>query len=236
MATLSRFFLAAAQNGVPLGGWFLGGWSPATALAVYWIENVVLGLAVAVRIRAHQLATHTRGHERGFLSGFLVATLAFTAVHGIFLAALLVLLHLGPVDWTEVRDGARWVVASHLASLVLDSFTLRHWPFAELRRRTEWTLGRVGLVHFSLLVGMFLAATRDRPDTIFSVFVVLKAVSEIGSLVPQWKPREAPAPLVRLMNRIPAKRGQESFEDYWRRTTREEEAKHARDEEVVERA
>ena len=71
---------------------------------------------------------------------------------------------------------------------------------------------------------------------------------DIGSLVPQWNPKEPPMWLVKTMNRIgpdPAKarpKGlaagtrNESFSDYWHRTQREDTQRFARDEEVMERA
>lgn len=36
----SRFFVASGQNAVPFSGWFCGGWSPATTLAIFWFENL----------------------------------------------------------------------------------------------------------------------------------------------------------------------------------------------------
>ena len=36
MNRFSRVFLAGGQNAVPVSGWFLGGWSPGTMLALFW--------------------------------------------------------------------------------------------------------------------------------------------------------------------------------------------------------
>lgn len=230
--TGSRLLLVAAQNVVPASGWLLGGWSAGTALLVYWIENLVLAVAIGIRIDLHRRATHLGGHREGFLRKFLLTTTAFTLVHGVFVGAMLTLLRFDTVDWDSVRDGARWVVLSHALSLAVDLVTLRRWPFAEVRRRAEWTLGRVGLVHFAILIGMFVAAVTNDTRSIFTAFVVMKGISEIGSVLPQWRPAEAPRALAAVMDLFPTRPGQESFAEYWRRTTRAEHAAHMRDEEV----
>jgi hypothetical protein len=94
-------------------------------------------------------------------------------------------------------------------------------------------LGRVVLVHLSILGGMFLFAMRDQPASFFSIFVVLKATVDVGTLLPRWEPKDPPAVLVRLASKLPRKKGEESFEAHWRRTRQEELARRERDEEVL---
>jgi len=240
MNRFSRLFLAGGQNAVPLSGWFLGGWAPGTLLVVFWFENLVLSLFIAARIAAHWQATRTRGHEGGFLRTFLLTSLAFTLVHGVFLAIVIARLPGGSIVRDEVVKGVQWMLAAQVASLAFDLWRISGWPFAEIRRRTEWVLGRVVAVHLSILVGMFLFMAFDRPAWFFTLFLVPKAMMDLGSLLPQWEPKEPPAVLVRAMNRVPTRKGKgrhdESFTDYWRRTRREEMEQQARDEEVVEGA
>jgi hypothetical protein len=85
---------------------------------------------------------------------------------------------------------------------------------------------------------MFLFVGLDQPWWFFSVFVSFKAMLDVGGLLPQWNPQEPPAWLVTGANWMDKKTGtrdrkQETFEEYWARTTREETAQRARDEEVV---
>lgn len=247
-ARFSRIFLAGGQNAVPLSGWFFGGWSPGTTLALFWFENLLLTLFIGARVAAHWQLTRKRGHERGFLKNFLVTSVAFTLAQGVFLVIILGALLRNTVVLDDVWTGLQWMAGTQVASLALDSWSLGRWPFAELRTRTEWMLGRVVMVHLSIIVGMFVFAAMGTPTSFFGFFLVFKALAEISSIVPQWKPKKPPAWLARLMNKVPGspeakkRRGKprgdhrhanETFEEYWERTDREEAEKYARDEEVV---
>jgi hypothetical protein len=244
----SRLFLAGGQNAVPLSGWFLAGWTPGTTLVLFWFENLALSIALAARIAAHRTATRKRGHAGGFLKTFLLASLGFTLVHGVFLYAVLGVLLKDTVNREDVIAGLQWMLAAQVASLAFDMRQIGGWPFAEIRARTDWMMGRVVTVHLSILFGMFLFMWMEQPWWFFSIFVGLKAMLDIGSLVPQWQPKEPPAWLVSTMNWIGpgpgAKRKgglvkrteDETFMDYWHRTRHEETQRFARDEEVMERA
>lgn len=61
---LRRLLPLLGVNAVPVVGVFHAGWSPATALALYWWENLIGSLLVAVRIAVHRAATGKRGHRR----------------------------------------------------------------------------------------------------------------------------------------------------------------------------
>ena len=50
---LSRLLRLIASSAVPGGGYLLGQWSPATALALYWFENLVGGAAMAMTFHPH---------------------------------------------------------------------------------------------------------------------------------------------------------------------------------------
>ena len=244
----SRLFLVGGQNAVPLSGWFLGGWTPGTTLTLFWFENLALSLFLAARIAAHWTATHKRGHDDGFLKTFLLTSLAFTLAHGVFLFVILGLMLKETVNREDVIAGLQWMLAAQVASLAFDLWNIGGWPFAEIRVRADWMMGRVILVHVSILFGMFLFMWIGQPWWFFSIFLGLKAMLDISGLVPQWKPKEPPAWLVSTMNRIgpgpgAKKRGglvkrkeDETFNDYWQRTQAEEATKFARDEEVLERA
>jgi hypothetical protein len=251
IARLLRFFAASL---VPGGGYFLAGWSPSTTLALYWVETLVGALAMGLRIQLHRRWTGLGGHTRrrinaevmstrasqtqqhafgSFLAEFLVISLVFTLAHGVFLAAILgFVLERPNVD--QARQGALGIVACHGLSLGLDTFRLETWPFARIREMSHKLLGRVVVVHLSIIGGMAFMAWRETPGAFFGVFVALKALTDFGSFLPQWNPREPPRWLVKVMQAVPSKKG-ETFEEYWRRTRAAEEAQAARDEQRVER-
>ena len=216
---LSRLLLAGGQNAVPISGWFFSGWTPGTTLAIYWFENLVLSLVIAARIAAHWSATRTRGHTNGFLKNFLTVSILFTLVHGVFLAFILGTQLPDTVRRDDLIAGLQWMLAIQVASLVIDLWSIGRWPFAEIRRRTDWMLGRVVMVHLSILFGMFLFVWLDRPWWFFSVFVSFKAMLDVGGLLPQWNPKEPPAWLAKGANWMDKKTGtrdwkKETFEEY----------------------
>lgn len=62
MNPVMRLVQTLGVTSVPLGGFFVGGWSPATLLAVYWFENLFGTLLLAARIAVHWRLTRKRGH------------------------------------------------------------------------------------------------------------------------------------------------------------------------------
>lgn len=110
MIAVLQAILVIGLNLVPAGGVVLRGWSPATALVLYWCENVVGSVLISLRIALHRRTTRQRGHYRGhyavkdgatgrvrtrpssFLAEFTTTSLAFCFVHGVFLAALLAIV------------------------------------------------------------------------------------------------------------------------------------------------
>jgi hypothetical protein len=250
MTALARLLRLFAASVVPGGGFLLVGWSPATTLALYWIENVVGALAMAGRIALHRRWTGVAGHARAqlgatltvstndsppaavqfksFLAEFLLTSIAFSVAHGVFLAAVLGFIVERP-DLDAVRQGAIGIVICHVLALSFDARRLDEWPFAKLKYQATQVMSRVVLVHLAILGGMLFLAWRGTPGAFFSVFVWLKFFSDIGSQLPQGNPREPPRWLVRFMALFPKQKG-ETFEEYWRRTRVEEEAQAENDE------
>jgi hypothetical protein len=247
---LARLFRFLASSLVPGGGYFVAGWSPATALTLYWVDNVVGSVAMAVRILLHRRATGAAGHSRAqldvvvttssagqesqvefrsFLTEFLVTSTVFSVAHGIFLAAVTAFVLERP-DPDAVREGAIAIAICHAIALTVDRFTLASWPFARLKEQAQRMMGRVALVNIALLGGTWVMAFSSSAS-FFSVFVWLKAASDIGSMLPSMETRNPPRVLVWMMSFFPKQNG-ETFEEYWRRTRKTEEEKAALDEQV----
>jgi hypothetical protein len=222
-----------AVNVVPAAGWFVQDWSAGTTLAVYWFENVAVCLFVSARIIAHQRLTPRRGHFRyqapsaqrrssqaSFVTGFLITSLVFSAAHGVFLGAILFLLDrngqtdLAGVDWRSVGIGCLYVLVFLAIDFVADLFGLPQWSFSQIEQTANRSLGRIVVVHLTLILGMFAAAFTDF-SALFGVFVVLKTLNALSMALPQWEPATAPAWLSRAMNRLPNVRPGERFEDQW---------------------
>lgn len=233
MPRIVHLLTLLAVNAVPTAGWFAGGWSAGTTLAVYWFENVAVCLFVAARIVVHQRCSPRRGHfeyqapkpggrgsQTSFVKGFVVTSLVFSAAHGVFLGGLLFMLsHNGQgdlvgVDWHHAGIGCAQVLVILAIDFAVDLPGLRQWSFWQLEQTANRSLGRVVVVHLTLVFGMFGAAMTDA-SALFGVFVVLKNLYGLSTALPQWEPTTAPTWLSRVLNRLPHAKPGERFEDAW---------------------
>lgn len=255
MITILQMALFLCMNAIPVSGVVFDGWTPATALALYWCENLVATLLIAVRIAIHRRLTRRRGHyrfqvnvkdQRGtrtkqltFLTEFLVVGLGFCLAHGIFLVALLIMVVKVSPNTTQLFQGLRWMVLAQVGSCLLDLLQLRQWPFAVMKKQADLLMGRIVLIQLALMGGMFFAAFSSRPEAFFAVFGALKTLSDVASRIP-YNPKpglEAPRWFLwfanRLEKRIPGKPGQDPA-TWWRETTLAERRRVEEDEQVVD--
>ena len=109
----------------------------------------------------------------------------------------------------------------------------RVFPPTESGRLTTWVgvggspesavrAARYGLpLMLAIIGGMLYFAYRDTPDAFFGVFLALKLVTDLGSLLPRTDTVETsgtpPRWLAAVMKHVPARNG-ETFEQYWART------------------
>lgn len=233
---------ALGINLVPAGGWFLESWSGGTVLVIYWFENILASLLIAVRILLHRRLHPCRGHFHygakpegrqratgSFLSHFLPTSLVFSAAHGIFLGVILFALTANGhgaevgVDWANVRQGILLVVGFLLLDLVADAPGLRQRPFRWVESLAERNFSRVMAVHLAIIIGMAAVPFTGANRAFFGAFLVLKSMVDLSSVIPQWEPERPPAWLCGLLNRVPnAQRGRrgapgkaETFEEFW---------------------
>jgi hypothetical protein len=237
-----------AVNTVPVAGWFVEGWSAGTTLVVYWFETVAACMFVSARIVAHRRWSPRRGHVRyrapksgrqrsqtSFVKGFLVTSLVFSAAHGLFLGVILFMLDhngqgdLAGVDWRSVKLGSLYVLIALAIDFVADLRGLRRWSFWQVEQTANRSLGRVAVVHLTLVLGMFGAAMTDA-SALFGVFVVLKTMYSLSMALPQWEPETAPNWLSRVMNRLPNVQPGQSFEDMWAKDRVDEAERRERNE------
>ncbi|KLO30864.1 hypothetical protein ABW16_03895 [Mycolicibacter heraklionensis] len=237
-AALSRLHLFNVLGviAIPALGWFAQHWSGATTLVVYWFENVAMCLFVIARIALHRRWAPKYGHFRyrapqsagptgnqSFLSGFALIGLAFCAAHGVFLGAILGLLahnrapELALLDlhWRSVGWGCLSVLLFLTMDFLLDLIDLRRWSFRDVEQMANIGLGRIMVVHLTLVLGFAGIAATDAPSTLFGVFVVLKSLAALSSVVPQWEPKRPPRWLSKLMDGMPNVHPGERFEDFW---------------------
>jgi hypothetical protein len=250
----TRLLEVVGFNAIPFVGWYAGGWPPAVALILFWAENAIVTATLAARIRLHDRWTGRQGHDRphlgvtattgsgarartlrfrSFLAEFLTGAIPFVVAHGVVLAAILGGVVAVPIDWNAVRQGVLGLLLVEAAAFAIDLRALAGWPFARLTQRAGHLLGRVVLVQLAIIGGMLFFSVRGTVDSFFGVFLALKFLADLGSLVPRVETTATaatpPRGLAAAMNRLPSRNG-ETFEQYWARTHVVEAAAAAEDE------
>lgn len=235
MTRIAHVLTLLAVIAVPVVGWFVDDWSGATTLAVYWFETVAACLFISARVLVHQRWSPRRGHFRyrapstdrrssqtsSFVSGFLAISLAFSAVHGFFLGAIILLLNhngygeLVGLDWRSVGLGCLGVTLFLTLDFLIDLLSLRQWSFWQIEQVANHAFSRVVVVHLTLVLGFVGIAMTDAPNALFGIFVVLKSLAAMSTAVPQWEPARPPRWLSRVMNRVPNVHPGRTFEDVW---------------------
>jgi hypothetical protein len=239
-----------AVNAVPLQGIWRAGWSTPTTLAVYWCENVLGALLVAVRLLLHRHLTHARGYERnqlgvtfemtgtngrliqGFVPEFLAGSLGFSLLHGVFLAFVLAVLLPSEggatIDPAAVRRGVITVGGFLLLGFLMDLPRLGERPFAWARDLAQRTLARVMVVHLTIVIGTVVMAWQHQPGAFIGVFAGLKTLLDASAHWPRGEvSRRVPRWLAWLARK--AKPG-ESPQGIWESTLDREKALAAADE------
>jgi hypothetical protein len=129
-----------------------------------------------------------------------------------------------------VRLGCLYVLTALAIEFAVDLLGLRRWSFWQIEQTANRSLGRVVVVHLTLVLGMFAAAMTDF-SALFGVFVVLKTLYALSMALPQWEPATAPDWLSRVMNRLPNVRPGERFEDAWAKDRADEVGRREKNEE-----
>jgi hypothetical protein len=215
-------------NSIPVLGVFAGDWTSSTGLAVYWFENLIAAALVTARLALHRRwqPPPVRGAAPVRLakapSEMLVTAVPFTLAHGLFLIPAFVMVTKTPPEPDQLWQAAVALLTLQGLAFGIDLWTLAAWPAAKVNERADHLLGRVALVHISMIVGMFLFAWLETPAAYFGFFVGCKVLADLSSFLPkpdQGTPDRPPRWLAAIMRHVPLQNG-ETFEAYWVRTNR----------------
>lgn len=262
---LGKILQVLGLNGVPVAGFLGEGWSSGTALALYWLEGVLVILFLSLRIVLHRRWTKKAGHWRSpsftrassepgrsvpseprrgggsLLAGYLGVAVPFTLVHGLFLGLLLLLFlprEFGAsagVSFVDLRMGLAGVFAFLLLGFAIDLVSLRRKPFRWLELMTHRALGRIFVVHLTILGGVFAMMYWHAPAGLFLVFAGLKTLIDFGGAFPHQELTLDPPRWAKHLDRVKTADG-ESFSEHWRRTEAHEQRLREENERVVEGA
>lgn len=202
----TRFFRVAqvvAVNAVLILGFFWGRWTAGTVLVLYWFENLVSSILVALRVYIHRKLTNARGHyglntseartktTYGFavkkkrsvgtiLQGYLIFAFGFTVVHALFVAILVgALPESAAFNPVEFREGALSIAVFLLLGFILDLGGIGQRPFLWITVITTMMYFRVIVIQFVLVLGVGLVAIFNAPSAAIGLFIILKLLVEL---------------------------------------------------------
>ena len=108
-----------------------------------------------------------------------------------------------------------------LLGLTIDLVQLKDKSFRWIELLTQRALGRIFVVHLTIIFGMFAMAYFHAPAGFFLVFAGLKFLMDLGSLFPHKELDVEPPRWAKHLDRIKTPNG-ESFSEHWRRTELEQ--------------
>ncbi|MGA7616100.1 MAG: DUF6498-containing protein [Thermoanaerobaculia bacterium] len=255
-----RVVSAVASNSVPLIGVLRFQWPAANLLFLFWAETFFGGIAQIIRIIIHRKLTHLRGHYRShkddaisrritgqpelkttYLAEFCGTYIPFTLAHVFLLAVGLGVLRneAGPgsgsqwyIQLHSLVQGTAIIAAVAFLELAVELPFLANRSFASIRLRGDQFLGRILMLHMSLLGGIFLLVWFGQPIAFLAILVGLKLLWDLGYAFYGDKANQLPEKTpgwIRALGRMTDFDADEA----WKGIIREQEAELAADERPV---
>ena len=152
---LGAVVLALLINAVPLIGVLYFEWSAINVLVLYWFENLMIGFCTLIRLVLHRRWTRKRGYwrhsnrlgiqvnnkpaEMGLIGEYATGTFGFTLGHGIFVGAIVLIVHqnypdqpMWQLSWNQVLRGALAIAGFLGIELAVDLTRIRGASFAAM--------------------------------------------------------------------------------------------------------
>jgi hypothetical protein len=185
--------LAIGSAAVIACGVLVLGWSVFTVMALFWFENVVIGVFNVLRM----LVSGERMGITGLVAALVTAAFftvhygLFTAVHGVFVVMLFGTAELGREAMNDglagplmrmvtalVADREGWlamvaIVAVHAVAFVQWIFASRSRP-TPLKELMGAPYGRIVVLHVTLIAGGFLVMSLQAPVLGVLLLIALK--------------------------------------------------------------
>lgn len=228
-----NLLFALLLNAIPLYGVKYLAWSASTVVVLYWFENLLIAVFTCARIALHRKLTRKRGHWRGGTLGVKVndrllttgllgeyATMAFvfTLAHGIFVGGFVLIAadhHGDSALWQFSREqfvqGAQWMSAAIVAEFLLDAMTMRARSFAWIRAYVGKRMGRVLVMHMTIIFGMWGMMATESPFAVLYALIAFKTLWDLAasttSASPSALPAEPPAWVSKLGDSVGKEQG-----------------------------
>jgi hypothetical protein len=205
--TWLHLLFALAVNAIPAWGVWALGWSVGVLLILFWLENLVGLLFMALRLHLHQTRSgdpHYRNqdvaprmtvngrqvrfasHARGYLSN----AMPFALAHGVFAIVLPLAFaqeHEGAnaalwwPRWDDLKLGAGLVGLALLCDFLVDLPGLKRRSFEQVRGAADARFARVLALHVVIILGALAASQFDSPYGMLAVMLGLKTLVDLGT-------------------------------------------------------
>lgn len=193
--------LLLAANLLPLGGVLFLGWDVLTILALYWIENGIVGVFNVLRIRRAEgpdrpragrgglrVAGRNAQHGRGYLASFFAFHYGlFWVVHGVFVFAIPAFAGDGisadvyaGLSLPALVIGGTALAISHGASYVRNYLGRREYLLVSAGDQFGQPYPRLFVLHITILAGAWLLIASGQPVALVALLVVLKTVLDLA--------------------------------------------------------
>lgn len=176
-------------NLIPVAGVLFWGWSLSVILFLYWLESLVIGV---VNI-GYLIASNGEFKERMRPTLFFIVHYGFFWVgHGVFLFVLLMpeIAKYAAVDQDSLINSAKTIryafwgfAVSHVLSFIIYIATFPRHQRLPPSYQMFTPYGRVFVMHIVILGGAMVAAKYSNILSVVLLFVGLKIVFELGSML-----------------------------------------------------
>ena len=181
------FLVVLLLNLIPVACvWWLD-WSVLTLLVLYWIENVIVGVFNALKLKVIE---HHRPQGGPFaLSGFFALHYGmFTLVHGVFTFLIGGLVENPDPEGTFARfwdeRDSLFAATATLAALYGVGFIrwvqVGAWRDTTADQQMMAPYGRILVLHLTVLGGAYVMAATKAPESMILLLAVLKTVFDTG--------------------------------------------------------
>ena len=201
LQAISSAVAALGINAIPAGIVLFGGQSAETAMILYFLENILVILFTAARVRllapAHDEAyarpapdrTQTKSNgrivlqrqitrnRRTLLAGYLIFSLSFSVGTGVFLFLFLFLILGANISGTVIISGMAGIAGFQLFGFVTDLFLLGRLSPGHAEMLLQHSMGRVALLYVAVGLGVFLALIVEQ--WFILPFAVLKTIVDL---------------------------------------------------------
>ncbi|TVR07939.1 MAG: hypothetical protein EA385_11305 [Salinarimonadaceae bacterium] len=172
--------ILVAVNLIPLGGVLFYGWTVFELLALFWAENVVIGLLNLVKMGT-VLVLAGRKDALFTMPFFLVHYGLFTLVHGVFLFQMFSPAE--DIDFAIFLIPLAALALSHVASYAVNFIGRGEYLRLTAQDLMTQPYGRVVALHLTIIFGAFVVAALGEPLYALALLVVLKTAIDLAAHV-----------------------------------------------------